>query len=373
MSIGLYEVSSPPASRVYMEGATYPMDIAKRFTANPILAPKDAPPSIDGVVVECLLNPGVYEFEGKVHLLLRMAERRKQEEGVVSTIVADGNAPGGMRTVAYALDDPRLNYDDSRIFTYDNVCYLTTRSHLRHAVSEDGVHFTVDATPMLLGTDPLETFGVEDSRVVRMGDTYYITYTAVSESGVGVALKTTRDWRRFESFGMILPPHNKDCPVFDRKIDDRYACFHRPSGVDVGGNFIWYATSPDLVHWGNHRCVARTREGMWDEQRIGAGAAPILTDKGWLEIYHGANHQSRYCLGALLLDKDEPWKILARSQEPIMEPLAAYEQEGFFGNVIFSNGHIVRGDEVTLYYGASDEVICGATLSIQEILSTLKR
>ena len=99
---------------------------------------------------------------------------------------------------------------------------------------------------------------------------------------------------------------------------------------------------------------------MWDSARVGAGAAPIRTPEGWLEIYHGADERHRYCLGALLLDLEAPWKVIRRSREPIMEPIAEYEQTGFFGNVVFTNGHVVDGDTVTLYYGASDTVICGA-------------
>jgi predicted GH43/DUF377 family glycosyl hydrolase len=111
---------------------------------------------------------------------------------------------------------------------------------------------------------------------------------------------------------------------------------------------------------------------MWDSARVGAGAAPIRTDQGWLEIYHGANKENRYCLGAMLLDINDPSKVIARTDEPIMEPIATYEQTGFFGNVIFTNGHIIEGDQIKIYYGASDEVICGAELSISEILSNLK-
>jgi predicted GH43/DUF377 family glycosyl hydrolase len=111
---------------------------------------------------------------------------------------------------------------------------------------------------------------------------------------------------------------------------------------------------------------------MWDEARIGAGGAPIRTSVGWLEIYHGASAKHRYCLGALLLDLDDPSIVLARSEQPLMEPVAMYEQTGFFGNVVFSNGHYVEGDTIHLYYGASDEVICGAKLAISEILKILK-
>ncbi|MCK5347707.1 MAG: glycosidase, partial [Candidatus Heimdallarchaeota archaeon] len=95
------------------------------------------------------------------------------------------------------------------------------------------------------------------------------------------------------------------------------------------------------------------------------------TNEGWLEIYHGADYDHRYCLGAFLLDPENPSNLLARSAEPIMEPILPYEQTGFFGNVVFTNGHLVDGDRITIYYGASDEVICGATFSIEEIVSTL--
>ncbi len=347
------------------------MDIAKRFECNPLLTPSDATPSLDCLTVECLLNPAVFEFDGKIHLLVRVAERREQEEGVLSTVIADETAAGGIRDLQFKMDDPKLDASDMRIFYYDGLSYLTTMSHLRLATSEDGRHFTLADKPTLLGIGPLETFGIEDCRVGKVDDTFYLTYTAVSESGVGLGLRTTKDWRNFEHHGMILPPHNKDCAIFDGRVDGGFACLHRPSGAEMGGHFIWYSTSPDAVHWGKHRCLMHTRKGKWDEQRIGAGGSPIKTEKGWLEIYHGANRNHRYCLGAALLDLDDPSIVLARSDEPIMEPVAEYEQKGFFGNVVFTNGHIVRGDEILMYYGASDTVICGATLSISEILRSL--
>ncbi len=347
------------------------MDIATRFKNNPLLTPADVKPSVDGAIVECLLNPGAFRCNGRIGLLMRVAERMEQQEGEISTLVADAAEPNGVRIVRFAKDDPRLDSTDPRVFTYDGVPYLTTLSHLRLAWSTDGRHFTVDDQPCLTGQGDLETFGIEDCRVTQIGDTYYLTYSAVSENGVGVALQTTTDWRSFHRYDLIFPPHNKDCALFEAKINGHFAALHRPVGADVGGPFMWYSTSPDLVHWGHHRCIARTRQGAWDCERLGAGAAPILTERGWLEIYHGCNHQSRYCLGALLLDRDNPAKVIARSAEPIMEPLAEYEQKGFFGNVVFTNGHIVDGDTITLYYGASDTVICGATLSIEEILASL--
>jgi len=204
-----------------------------------------------------------------------------------------------------------------------------------------------------------------------MADSFCLTFTEVSEFGVGVGLIITKDWRNFKREGMIFPPHNKDSAIFEEKINNKYFALHRPSSPELGGNYIWLAESSDLIHWGRHKCIATSRPGKWDSVRVGAGAAPIRTDKGWLEIYHGADNNNRYCLGALLLDINDPSIVIARSAEPIMEPVQPYEQTGFFGNVVFTNGHYTNGDDLFMYYGASDEVICGARFSISEILSTL--
>jgi len=347
------------------------MDIARRFESNPLITPADITPSIEGAIVECVFNPGAFIFKGRTYLLMRVAERLTQEDGYVSTLVADPTGEAGVRVVRWALDDPKLDTSDPRFIYYDGHCHLTTLSHLRFAVSDNGVDFTMNPLPPLKGANKLEEFGLEDCRVSRIDDTYHLTYSSVSDSGVGIGLRTTRDWRTFTDCGMIIPPHNKDGVLFERKINGQYACLNRPSGADVGGHFLWYATSPDLRHWGNYACVAKTRPGMWDSVRVGAGAAPILTDRGYLAIYHGCNEDTRYCLGAMLLDTDDPRRVLARCDEPIMEPTTDYELEGFFGNVVFSNGQIVDGDRVTVYYGAADTTICAAELSIDEILSIL--
>ncbi|RZJ26246.1 MAG: glycosidase, partial [Flavobacterium sp.] len=250
---------------------------------------------------------------------------------------------------------------------------LTTLSHLRLVCSDDGVRFyEPEGYFPITGIGPLEQFGIEDCRVVQFEDTYHLTYTAVSGNGVGVGLRKTKDWKQFENLGMIISPHNKDCAIFEEKIDGKYYALHRPSGVGIGGNYIWLAESPDGVHWGNHRCIVKTRPQLWDSARVGAGAAPIKTERGWLEIYHGANKENYYCLGGFLMDLNNPSKVISRTTQPIMVPTENYELSGFFGQVVFTNGHIVNGDELTIYYGAADEFVCGARFSISEILSMLE-
>jgi predicted GH43/DUF377 family glycosyl hydrolase len=345
-------------------------DLAQRFEQNPILRPCDLRPSVRGMEVTCLLNPGVFRYQDKTWLLVRVAERPAQVPGKTSFPIL--SPEGRLDIIEFNSSDPRLDLRDPRVINFDGRDYLTTLSHLRLLASDDGIHFAEpEQSPPLMGSGELETYGIEDCRVAKIDATYCLTYTQVSNHGVGVGLRTTRDWKQFSHEGMILPPHNKDCALFEERIGGKYYALHRPSSPELGGNYIWLAESPDLVHWGRHHCLAHSREGCWDSARVGAGAAPIRTAEGWLEIYHGATKENRYCLGALLLHLDEPWRVLARSETPIMEPLAPYEQEGFFGKVIFTNGHLVDGDQLTLYYGAADSVICAAHLSIQRILDSL--
>lgn len=346
-------------------------DLAKRFPQNPLLLPKDVVPSADGLQVICLLNPGVFTFGGKIWLLVRVAESVRQVEGwaFIPVLGEDGK----LEIIEVPLNDPDLIADDPRVYNYQGLDYLTTVSHLRLLSSDDGIHFNEEEDyPGIFGKGSLERYGIEDCRVAFLEGQYYLTYTAVSDSGVGVGLQTTRDWKNFERKGMILPPHNKDVAIFEEKINGKYYALHRPSSKDIGGNYIWLAESPDGLHWGNHLCILKTRAGMWDSARVGGGAAPIRTERGWLEVYHGATAEHRYCLGAFLMDLDDPSIVISRSIEPIMVPTENYELSGFFGFVVFTNGHLRNGDQLTIYYGAADEFVCGATFSIQEILESLE-
>lgn len=345
------------------------LTIAKRLTQNPLLKPSDLKPSSPGMRIECLLNPGVFRFDCKVWLIIRVAERPEQVEGQVSFPIY--NEKGEIEIIRFNKQDPGLDFSDPRIIRYKGKEYLSTLSHLRLVCSEDGkIFYEPERYPPIFGKNKLESYGIEDCRVTEIDETFNLTYTMVSDVGVGVGLIQTKDWKNFDRKGMIFSPHNKDCAIFNERINGNFYALHRPSSPQLGGNYIWLAESPDLLHWGNHQCIATTRNMMWDSARIGAGAAPIKTSEGWLEIYHGANEDHRYCLGALLLDLHDPSIVIARSEQPIMEPSAAYELTGFFGNVIFTNGHLVEHDTLQLYYGASDEVICGAEFSIKEILNS---
>lgn len=344
-------------------------DLSHRFLENPILSPKDLWPSREGLEIACLLNPGVFTFNGKTWLIVRVAERPPQKPNLISFPMLTS---GGIEIMEIPENDENLIALDPRIINYKGADYLTTLSHLRLLCSDDGIHFhQPEGYPLLQGEGANESFGIEDCRVALIENTYYLTFTAVSGHGVGVGMRTTKDWKTFQKHGMIISPHNKDCAIFTEKINGKFYALHRPSSVDLGGNYIWLAESSTGYEWGNHKCILKTRKNKWDSRRIGAGAAPIKTEKGWLSIYHGADDSHRYCLGAFLMNLDNPVKVIARSEMPIMQPSANYEKHGFFGEVIFTNGHIINGDELTIYYGAADEFVCGARFSIKAILRSL--
>lgn len=346
-------------------------DLARRFTNNPIISPEDVIPSQDGLQILGLFNPGVFYFENKIWLIVRVAENVAEEDTVFNYIY---HQEGEHSILKIAKDDPNIDATDPRVHLHQGTAYLTSLSHLRLFYSADGRNFEPSEKPFIVGEGIYEAYGIEDCRVSVINQTFYLTYTAVSSNGVCVGLRTTRDWKSFNHHGIIFPPHNKDCAIFEEKIGNKYYAFHRPSSLAIGGNYIWLSESPDGLHWGKHHCIIKTRAGMWDSGRVGAGAAPIRTEKGWLAVYHGADHNNLYCLGAVLLDLDKPWIVLARSYDPIMIPTAPYELEGFFNNVVFTNGHYWDGksDGIKVYYGAADKYICGAEFKISEILSSLQ-
>ena len=138
---------------------------------------------------------------------------------------------------------------------------------------------------------------------------------------------------------------------------------------------MWIARSPDLIHWGEqkHFCgLSDADEDRWDNGRIGGGAVPFRTEKGWVKIYHAADKNDRYCLGAFLLDANDPSKVLNKTAEPILQPEMDYEKYGFFGNVVFTCGCLLKEDTVRIYYGAADDKICRADIRLEDIFQAMK-
>ena len=342
-----------------------------RSPQNPIIGPEDVKPSSNDFEVIGVFNTGVTRLEDQIILLLRVAERpiNTNPDVVLTTIYND--AQERLVVTKFSKNNPEIDFSDPRLIITPTETYLTSISHLRLARSKDGINFEIDDTPAICPANDYETFGIEDPRISLIDGIYYISYVAVSPLGVTTCLISTKDFNSFQRHGVIFCPENKDAVLFPAKIEGKFYALHRPVSPLFNKQDIWIAESSDLHCWGNHRYLMGPNPGYWDEAKIGAGAPPFKTDSGWLEIYHGVNRNNRYCLGAVMLDIAEPWKIIARTNKPILEPQAGYESEGFFGNVVFSCGLLCEDDKVRIYYGAADTVICYAELSLKEILETL--
>ncbi len=258
-------------------------------------------------------------------------------------------------------------------------------SHLAKAVSENGiVNWMIDLQPTFEADPqnyPEEAWGIEDPRITRLDelDKWAITYTAFSESGPMVSLAMTKDFNEFERFGSILPPEDKDAALFPRKIGGRWMLIHRPMAACAKpGTHIWASSSDDLKNWSDPKILIPARAGAWwDANKVGLSAQPLETPNGWLILYHGVRQTaagSIYRLGLALLDLEDPFKILRRSDEWIFGPHELYEKEGDVGGAVFPCGWILDAStgKVRMYYGAADSCIALATANLSELLDFIE-
>ena len=254
------------------------------------------------------------------------------------------------------------------------------------AVSRDGIHidehlpkpiYTPRADFEQKKGSPTGNSGCEDPRIVHIGNQLHMTYTAydgVHSPAGAVSSIDVEDFlaRRFERWStpLLITPDgvdDKDLALLPEKIDGNYLLYHRVN------NQICADVLPNL-HTGEKvtRCIEimAPRRGMWDGVKVGSAAPPIRVGENWLMIYHGISRHATYRLGAALLGPDGT-TLLARTADPVFEPLEKYEKEGEVANVVFSCGAVVRGDTIFLYYGAADRVIGVATASLAHIINAL--
>ena len=304
-------------------------ELFRRYSGNPILLAADWPYTVNAV-----FNPGVARLGDETVLLVRVEDR-------------------------------------------------TGLSHLCVARSADGLtDWTVDSDRRFLPdlASESERFGIEDPRITLCDDDHMIVYTGYSNAGPLVCLGSTRDFVSFERRGVLMSPEDKDAALFPCRFGGRWALIHRPVATAPRHMaHIWLSWSPDLRHWGDPTILLPAREGgWWDAHKVGLGPPPLLTEQGWLVLYHGVRVTaagSVYRLGLALLDVDHPELILARSSEWIFGPHEPYERSGDVSDVVFPCGWLVAddGDTVLLYYGAADTSVCVATASLSALLTWLER
>jgi predicted GH43/DUF377 family glycosyl hydrolase len=252
-------------------------------------------------------------------------------------------------------------------------------SHLTIARSDDGIsNWQIEKAPAMKPEPdkyPEEMWGIEDPRITWIEEMkkWAICYTAYSKGGPLVSLAMTDDFKTFERFGPVMPPEDKDAALFPVKFNGLWAMLHRPVPKSIMlGAHIWISFSPDLKHWGQHQEIIQAREGAWwDANKIGLCAPPMQTKEGWLILYHGVRTTasgSIYRLGIVLLDIENPSKVIRRTDEWIFGPKASYEREGDVDDVVFSCGWLKKGNQIFMYYGAADSRICLATADFNELL-----
>lgn len=232
----------------------------------------------------------------------------------------------------------------------------------------DGVHFTLEPEPILIPEHPYEALGCEDPRLVRLEGTYVLTYVgkAATYGGGRICLAASDDLYHWRKHGPILHPRPgrwndgqvKAGAIAPFQVKGQYVMFflgeRRPWHTAIG-----IAYSHDLVHWEEPKdnLVLRPRPGHFDSQGVEPGPPPVLTDAGILLVYNGWDARRVHCVGAALLDAEDPRRVLARTERPLLQPEAPWEQHGQVPNVVFATGLVYDSAIYRLYYGAADRVI----------------
>ena len=254
-------------------------------------------------------------------------------------------------------------------------------SRFGYASTKDGFHIDERLDKPIFTTSPdsdIDCHGVEDPRIVQIEDRLYMIYSAYGyvtgmyrqQSWVQIGITSisvddflNKKWNWKERIYPFPNTDNKDAALFPEKINGKYALMHRIP------QHIWIGFSEDLEHWYDNSIIMYPRGYDWEFFKIGGGGTPVRTEKGWLIIYHAVDNKMCYRLGLAFLDLDDPRKIVYRHPEPILVPEEKFEKQGDVSNVVFTCGTVVKDEQLFVYYGAADTVICVATAEMKKILN----
>jgi beta-1,2-mannobiose phosphorylase / 1,2-beta-oligomannan phosphorylase len=333
--------------------------LLRRHFERLLLRPVDLAPLRDDFEVVGVFNPGAIRTADGVVLLVRVAERPRERRSGLTALPRW--VPGKGLAIDWVPDD-ELDRLDPRVVKRrsDGLVRLTFISHLRVVNCGDGRTVQKISDVRFLPETNLEEFGVEDPRITVLEGRYVFTYVCVSRHGAATALASTSNFREFVRHGVIFCPENKDVVLFPERIEGDYIALHRPNAATPFCRpEMWIARSRDLIHWGRHD-VLHSGGADWETGRVGAGTPPVRSDEGWLEIYHGNRQPSapgevgRYSTGVLLLDAEEPSRVLRRTAASVFEPTAEFERSGFVPEVVFPTGIVELDESYLVYYGAAD-------------------
>lgn len=318
------------------------------------MRPAETPAWTSGAI----FNPGAWYHDGLVHLLFRAI-------------------PSG-----YKRSNESLETKQHGVSSFKN--YVTS---IGYASSTDAIHFDSRPEPFIAPDSQIDRYGVEDARISKIDDTFLITYTGLSQplegplNGIRIALASTTDFQSIRKHGVIGPDcSDKDAVIFPRRIDGKIVLLHRiaPDIQLIRFDDLEELYNPPAEKWRKHLetlddHVIMRPEYEWESFKIGAGPTPIETPEGWLLIYHGVDETHVYRAGLVLLDLDDPSRVVARTSEPVLSPEREYERIGDVNDVVFPGGAVVIDGILHVYYGAADTVIGHASAPLSDVLLYLNR
>ncbi len=260
--------------------------------------------------------------------------------------------------------NPSVILRDSKIVMLYRAQDKAGTSRLGYAESADGIHFTRRSQPVFSPEKDYEKDGgVEDPRLVQFGDTYYLTYTGYNKKDAQLCLATSKDLIHWERRGIILPAYKgnwnvrwtKSGAIVPKKIDGKYWMYFLGTSQD-NKDQMGLASSTDLLHWteATETPVLPAREGKFDSRVVEPGPAPIVTPKGIFLIYNGADDKLVYRTGVAMFDRNDPRRVISRTDSPIFAPEKEWEKVGQVPNVVFVEGMVREGDDYLFYYGGAD-------------------
>jgi beta-1,4-mannooligosaccharide/beta-1,4-mannosyl-N-acetylglucosamine phosphorylase len=273
-------------------------------------------------------------------------------------------------------------------------------TNLGLATSSDGIHWKVNSKPIWTVEDVIkdtatffsglsnerEILRAYDPRLTIIEDQCYMCFALDTCHGLRGGIARTTDFHHFEVLNLSTPD-NRNMVLFPERINGKYFRLERPMPVysrQMQTHFdIWGSDSSDLKYWGNHQGVLWLEQVPFAKDKIGPSAPPVKTKYGWLTLFHAVDRdpkrgkngweeiwQKRYSVGVMLLDLENPSKVIGISKEPLMVPEYSYEKNGFRNDVLFPGGMILeKSGEVKIYYGAADTVECLATIDVNDLLS----
>lgn len=369
-----------------------------------LIKPSDLTPSSKYFEIIGTLNPGVIRLaNGDIVMYVRVIEKliKTQDKKYFYSPRLIGEHKYQVKVDKFRRDLVENSSDLDFLFK-DGTKRLTFISHLRRVIlDKTGFKIkSIDKKPSFFGLAWDGELGIEDPRITKINNLYIMTYVSLSKAvNVSTSYAISNDCINWYRRGVIFNEQNKDVVVFPEMINEAYVAIERPEGsFQFTHPHMWVSYSKDMESWGRQHPLEISKKNEWDSGKVGAGAPPIKTEKGWLLIYHGVIEPKRvkiresivkrmqindifeetdtlYCVGAALLDLKNPNKILSKTPVPLLFPLRKYEVDPFEGKgVIFPTGLVIDEDrkDVLLFCGAGDKFTIVKKIELSRIMKKLK-